>query len=126
MTEPGQHGSPPEVEPREAGRVELAAVVCRVGAEVLISLLWLDVPLWIAGNVMLVTSTVWTWTEKRRGWLSLASGYPLIVTVMAAAASCAESETCTANGPWIVVVATLLGAFFVLQILTVRRLLNPR
>ncbi len=117
--------APPEA-PRGPGQLELGAIACLIGAEALVGILPIGFPLWLAGNVMLVLSTLWTLADKTRAWLFLAGGYPLIVIATLGASRCAESSGC-GRGSWVIIVgAILLVGYFLAQVVTVLRLLRAR
>ncbi len=130
-------------------KVEIGAIVALVGAELLVILLPLAALLWIVGVVLLVVAQSWTGQQKLRGFLSLATGFPLVLLVLSIALAGGSSETCTSSpvpagrgaapapaditctssstgAPTWVAVAVLvaLGIYLVWQVLSVRALLR--
>lgn len=139
--------------PPETGRIgtpEVGAVVALFVAEVLSILIPVAVVVWVIGLILLVLSGAWSAREKLRGFLSLGTGFPLVVAlvvstvVTARTTSCVGTQTgaadpgtgsaavdatCTSSGSpaWIgLVVLGLALAYFVYQALTARALLKSR
>ncbi len=103
---------------REPGRLELGAVLFLVGAELLAGLFPVSLLAWMTGNALLALSAVWTLRDKARGWFFIGGGYLLVGLLGRSAPSL--------PGWALFVGIALLVVFFVMQILTVRRLLSVR
>lgn len=146
---PATHpGAPPTREPR-FGAVEILALVGLVGAELLFVFLPLAVLLWLAGVVLLAMSRVWSGVQKAWGLAALATGLPVVFTVLALPVSggttvCGSdvststpdgptgtpSVTCVTEGGWpgwaSTVVLVLFVAYVCVQVWTLWRLTRRR
>ena len=132
-------------------RVEIGAVVTLVAAELLFILVPLAALLWIVGVVLLLLAQSWTGQQKLRGFLSLATGLPLVLVVLSIALVGGSSETCSSSpvpagrgaapapaditctssstGPpaWVgITVLVVLVLYLLWQVLTVRALLTAQ
>jgi hypothetical protein len=127
----------------EVGGLELGAVIALFVAEVLFILVPLAALVWVVGLVLLLLSKAWSGREKLRGFLSLATGFPLMFVILSlslvvgSVESCTGSASsagettmvCTSSGPppwigWIVLAA--LVAYVLFQVRTAYVLLRHR
>ncbi|MFN8194509.1 MAG: hypothetical protein U0R80_09520 [Nocardioidaceae bacterium] len=110
--------SPSEQPTREPGRVEMGAILFLVGAELFSGLLPFSLLGWMTGIALMALSAVWTMRDKIRGWLFLGAGYPLVEALSLSASDLPR---------WgLFVGVAVLMVFFVLQVVTVIRLLSVR
>ena len=142
--------TPPEAEPRAAAttpvaptyRLEKAALVLLVAAELIALFLPLSVLLWVAGLVCLALATAWQGRDRVLAWAFVATGLPvflgslvgagLLATMVSSVCTSTSvpgggvaETTCTQNSgtPWVgVVVVVLALSYVVAQIATLRRL----
>jgi hypothetical protein len=127
---------------------ETSAVIALVAAEVIAFLIPLSIPIWLVGVVLLALSKVWSGREKLRGFLALATGFPLVLITLvlslmtgsttscvATSATNASEVTstlepvCTTTGTptWIsYLLLAAMAAYLIYQIMTARALLNRR
>jgi uncharacterized membrane protein len=120
------------------GAVEVLALVTLVGAELAFALWPLAVLLWVAGIVLLAVARGWSGRQKLRGFLGLATGFPLLFTTIllpiggevSTCTSSATGQTCTTEGglpDWVALVAlVLLAAYLCFQAWTIWRLTRRR
>ncbi len=153
-TEPPAATSPAELT-RQPGGIEIGAVIVLIATGLTAPLVFLSIPAWIVGLVLLAVSQVWTGREKLRGLLSLGTGLPLVLAMAAASvvsirvSDCGSHEpvvtparpgspepvvvppsdaSCAADGPawYLWVFLALVVAYFIYQFMTARRLLRKR
>lgn len=139
-----------QVAPGGIGTLEVGAVVALFVAEVLSILIPVAAAVWVVGLVLLLVSGAWSGREKLRGFLSLGTGFPLVLALLVLApvtartTVCAETATavpstgsgsaavdvsCTSSGApaWIgLVILGLALAYLVWQIRTAYVLLSRR
>jgi hypothetical protein len=137
----GPVATPPPVTKPFASPV--GAIACLVAAELLSLLVPIALVLWVVGLVLLARATVWTEREKVLGFFAIGTGFfvglsVIIVGLIAAPTggpSCESVTTsdgtslpasCTSDGGGFntigVVVAVLLAAYLVFQVVTIWRL----
>jgi len=143
LNAPGAAPAPTRaVNNRGSGAVEAAALFTLIGAELLAIFWFVALPLWLIGLVCLALARRWTPQLKLRGFLGLATGLPLawLLVILAAVptshctttsspasgdTSPADIQTQCTNSVSPVfgyVILALLAAYFVFQVLTVRKL----
>ena len=139
-----------QVTPGGIGTLEVGAVVALFVAEVLSILIPVAAAVWVVGLILLLVSRAWSGRQKLRGFLSLGTGFPLVLALLvlapvtASRTVCAESATavpstgpgpaavdvgCTSSGApaWIgLVILGLALAYLVWQIRTAYVLLSRR
>ena len=123
-------------------RLEKAALVLLVAAELVALFLPLSAPLWVAGLVCLALATAWQGRDRVLAWAFVATGLPvflgslvgagLLATMVSSVCTSTSvpgggvaETTCTQNSgtPWVgVVVVVLALSYVVAQIATLRRL----
>jgi uncharacterized membrane protein len=120
-------------------RLESAALLLLVLAEVVFIVVPLSVPLWIAGVVCLALATSWTAREKMAAAAFVATGFPVVglglvsAGLLAVERGCSATATSAGDGseicttttsPLGVVLPALLVAYVVAQVVVIRRLLR--
>jgi uncharacterized membrane protein len=133
--------APPASGTNGLGAVEILALVTLVAAELLFVLWPLAVLLWVAGIILLAVARGWSGRQKLRGFLGLATGFPLAFTTIllpiggevstcTSSSSSATTQTCTSEGGlpgWVGLVAlVLLAGYLCLQAWTIWRLTRRR
>lgn len=127
---------------RPTHRIEQAALILLVAAELVALFLPLSAPLWVAGLVCLALATAWQGRDRVLAWAFVATGLPvflgslvgagLLATMVSSVCTSTSvpgggvaETTCTQNSgtPWVgVVVVVLALSYVVAQIATLRRL----
>jgi uncharacterized membrane protein len=121
------------------GAIEIIALICLIGAELMFFLFPLTIPFWLTGVILLLVSGVWSGRQKAWGAAGLATGVPVTMILLFASppaetSMCVVSpstpQVCTSSGGWpgwaYAIVWGILVAYLCLQAYSVWRLSRRR